>query len=279
MAGTVDVEHDGFFLKHVLEDTGYPEIATIIKRAFDTVIPRKAIDFRTNVGRVIQQCLSMHGVPMFRTKYAGEPFGAGLPGGAFVLMVCYGSHDGKLKGVWFKGVPPEDLDMLAAKKDGYMLMLRKYGHGAAAYTGQIVSEAVSELRYAVDGEYVAYEEFEKAWLREFPRIQVPSEPGYFRGGIHTFTIVIPGPGASIEEIKSEIRAMIADEEKAAPAYSELRGKMFSSGAIKPLTIESDIMGRIIQDEERHKKDLERILERVSLIQIRQSARAAQRILV
>ena len=127
MAGTIDVEHDGLFLKHVLEDRGYPEIATIIKRAFDSVIPRKAIDFRTNVGRVIQQCLNMHGVPMMRTKYAGEPFGAGLPGGAFVLMVCYGSHDGKLKGVWFKGVPPEDLDMLAAKKDGYMLMLRKYG--------------------------------------------------------------------------------------------------------------------------------------------------------
>lgn len=182
MAGTVDVEHEGLFLKHVLEDSSYPEIATIIKQAFDSVIPRKAIDFRTNVGRVIQQCLSMHGVPMFRTKYAGEPFGAGLPEGGFALMVCYGSHDGKLKGVWFKNISGEDIGLL-----------RKYGKYALLHiTGQaMVSEAVDGLDFYVDGKPVSFEEFEREWKKEFPRydvgLPVPTQPGYYKKA-HTFTI-------------------------------------------------------------------------------------------
>ncbi len=194
MAEQVDIEHDGLFLKHVLEDTGYPEIATIIKRAFDTVIPRKAIDFRTNVGRVIQQCLSMHGVPMFRTKYAGEPFGAGLSGGAFVLMVCYGSHDGKLKGIWFKGVPPEDMDLLAAKKDGYMLMLREYGKmqaypGATAYTGQATVSEPVDVPAALED--------------------------------------------SLKAIEEKLKDALADEEKAAPFYGSLKTDIRSARELNP----------------------------------------------
>lgn len=197
MAGTIDVENDGEFLRHIVEDKRYPAMASFIKRAFDTVIPRKAIDFRTNVGRVIQQCLSMHGVPMFRTKYAGEPFRAGLPnGGAFALMICYGSHNGRLKGVWFKGVPPKDLDLLAAKKDGYMLMLRKYGQpvgavigGATTYTGQAI---VSEL------------------------IDVPTE---FEN--------------SLKSIEAKLKDALADEEKAVPFYRGLLNDIENTRALNP----------------------------------------------
>ena len=131
MAGTIDIENDGEFLRNVIEDKGYPNIAAFIKHAFDTVIPQKAIDFRTNVGGVIQKCLSTHGVPQFRTKYAGEPFPM-----SSALMVCYGSHNGRLRGVWFKNIPQEDLNILRSK-DGYSAMLMKYGHGVTGYnTGQ-----------------------------------------------------------------------------------------------------------------------------------------------
>lgn len=119
----VDVEQDRFFLKSVLEDTvPKSEVAIMIKHAFDSVIPRKAIDFKTNVAKVIQQCINMNGIPMFREKYASQPF----PMGA-VLMVCYGSHDGKMRGVWLKDTPQECLNIIAAKTDVYRQLLTKYG--------------------------------------------------------------------------------------------------------------------------------------------------------
>lgn len=202
MAGTIDVENDGEFLRHIVEDKGYPAMASFIKRAFDTVIPRKAIDFRTNVGRVIQQCLSMHGVPMFKTKYAGEPFRAGLPnGGAFALMICYGSHNGKLRGVWFKGVPPEDLDLLAAKKDGYMLMLRKYLVVAPVGIGGRIGTITFPAGQAIVSE----------------PIDVPTE---FED--------------SLKSIEEKLKDALADEEKAVPFYRGLLNDIENTRALNPM---------------------------------------------
>ena len=150
MAGNID---DDLYIRHLLQGTGYPEIGKIIKQVFDNVIPQKAIDFRTNVARIINQCLQMHGVPMFRTRYAKEPF----PMSA-ILLICYASHNGKLKGIWLKDTPAEDIAMLRSKGNGYMSLLMKYGQyaghapvgtvtiGGARFTGQaIVSEAVNQL--------------------------------------------------------------------------------------------------------------------------------------
>lgn len=282
MAGEVDVERDGFFLEHVLKDTGYPEIATFIKKAFDTVIPRKAVDFKTNVALVINQCLQMHGVPMFRTRYAKEPF----PMRA-VLMVCYGSHNGRMKGVWLKDTPPDDLNMLAAKKDGYRLMLGKYGKGiqiqypavatapwgavsfgGGRFTGQaMVSEAIDELQYLLNRQQVSYEEFESAWMREFPGMPVPTEPVYKFGKVYTFRTgygmkVPTALEASLKAIEEKLDEALADEEKAVPFYKQLRGDLYNAGLIKPLSNESFILGKIIQDEERHKKELEQIKKTV-----------------
>lgn len=289
MAGAVDVEQDTFFLKNVLEDAGYPQIAEIIKRAFDTVIPQRAIDFKTNAAKVISQCLQMHGVPMFRTTYAKQPFPMDT-----VLMVCYGSHDGKMKGVWLRDTPPEDMTMLAMKRDGYRLMLSKYGRryahpaaiamGGPRITGQMtVSEAIDNLDYYVDGEKVGFEEFEKAWMRNFPNQPVPRQPFYAVGKTHIFTITVPFQRSpELEEIKQRIKErtplevrlisiearlkeMLADEEKAVSAYGELKKEIVDARylLLKPLSPHDIVKDRyllaaekrieaIASDEGRHR---------------------------
>lgn len=121
MSDQMDFENDQYFLQHVVNDTRSDYIASIIKQRFDTIIAYKAIDFKSNVIKILNECQSKHGIPMFRTRYANQPFR-----GNSVLMVCYGSHDGRMKGVWFKDVPDDDLKLLAEKTDGYQHMLRKY---------------------------------------------------------------------------------------------------------------------------------------------------------
>lgn len=229
MARQVDVEHDGLYLRHLLHDTGYPDIAGLIKKALDSVIPRKAIDFRTNVATVINQCMQSGGVPMFRTRYAKEPFPMNS-----VLMVCY---MGRLKGVWLKDAPPEDIEKLRAKADGYMLMLRKYGQqpvgavsigNAAAYTGQaIVSEPINELRFFLNGSEVVYEDFEKEWIKEFTE-PVPDKPVQKAGKKHVFMIALHGAGKptelqqSLKEIEEKLMEARLDEgSKAVPFYHAL----------------------------------------------------------
>jgi hypothetical protein len=124
MADQIYFEEDQYFLQYVVSDTRSNYIANIIKQRFDSIIAYKAIDFKSNVVKKINECLQKHGIPMFRTRYANQPF----PGNS-ALMVCYASHDGRMKGVWFKDIPEEDLKVLAAKEDGYTYILRKYSIG------------------------------------------------------------------------------------------------------------------------------------------------------
>lgn len=291
MAGQVDVEHDGLYLRHLLHDTGYPDIAGLIKKALDSVIPRKAIDFRTNVATVINQCLQSGGVPMFRTRYAKEPFPMNS-----VLMVCY---MGRLKGIWLKNAPTEDIEMLRAKADGYMLMLRKYGAqtgaarsvalGAATYTGQaIVSEAINELRFFVNGKEVVYEDFEKGWIKEFTE-PVPDKPIQKAGKKHVFMIAWHGAGKptelqqSLKEIEEKLMEARLDEgTKAVPFYQALVHRIEEARKLipgrTPYELEKDrylyavLQGvkAILIDEQKHSektvnmvaavRELERVLE-------------------
>ena len=125
-----DVENDQFFLKHLLEGKGTPEIAQMIKRIMDFAAEHKAVDFRQNVAAKINECLGVQGIPMFRTRYV-TPYPPGI-----VLMVCYGSR-GRMHGVWFKNTPGEDLTVLAGRTDGYRHMMAKYAQFAPAGTVSI----------------------------------------------------------------------------------------------------------------------------------------------
>lgn len=283
MAGNID---DDLYIRHLLQGTGYPEIGKIIKQVFDNVIPQKAIDFRTNVARIISQCLQMHGVPMFRTRYAKEPF----PMSA-ILLICYASHNGKLRGVWLKDTPAEDIAMLRSKGDGYMTMLRKYGQyagpapvgtvtiGGARFTGQaIVSEdVVNQLEYFVNGERAPYEEFEKAWLKEFPTQFPPTKPGYFRGKVNIFTITvpfipwpekdIPTLEKSLQAIEAKLKDAVADEEKAVPFYQGLKNDIERIMTLIPKDMSKEntlfsmqlVVDGIMRDEGRHRDSITKMI--------------------
>lgn len=117
-------EMDQYLLEYLVSDTHSDYISSIMKQRMDSTIAHKAIDFKSNVVKIINECQAKHGIPMFRTRYANQPF----PGNS-ALMVCYASHNGRMKGVWFKDIPEEDLKILAAKEDGYTYILRKYSIG------------------------------------------------------------------------------------------------------------------------------------------------------
>ncbi len=277
MAGNIDGD---LYIRHLLQGTGYPKMGEIIKRVFDNVIPQKAVDFRTNVARIINQCLQMHGVPMFRTRYAKKPFPMNS-----ILLVCYASHNGKLHGVWLKDTPAEDIEMLRSKGDGYTTMLMKYGQyagsapvgtvtiGGARFTGQaIVSEAVDQLQYFVNGVQAQYEEFEKAWLREFPTQFPPTKPGYFRGQVDVFTITvpfIPWPARDIpalekdlEAIETKLKDAVADEEKAVPFYQGLKNDIERIITLIPkdsiFSMQLAVDG-IMRDEGRHRDSITKMI--------------------
>jgi hypothetical protein len=117
----IDINDDQTFLSHVVHDTNANFIAHVIRTRFDTAIKYKAIDFKSNVVKIINECLQHHGIPQFRTKYGGQPFPENS-----ALMICYASSDGRLKGTWFKNIPDDDLKSMEEKADGYTQILRKY---------------------------------------------------------------------------------------------------------------------------------------------------------
>lgn len=221
---------------------------------------------------------------MFRTRYAKEPF----PMSA-ILLICYASHNGKLRGVWLKGTPAEDIEILRSKGGGYMTMLRKYGQagpapvgtvtiGGARFTGQaIVSEAVEQLQYFVNGVQAQYEEFEKAWLREFPEQSPPSKPGYFRGQVDIFTITvpfepwperdIPALEKDIEAIEVKLKDAVADEEKAVPFYQGLKNDIERIMTLIPKDMTKEntlfsmqlVVDGIMRDEGRHRDSITKMI--------------------
>jgi len=71
------------------------------------------------VAKHITECREDEGIPMFRTRYLG-------PLDGHVLMVCYGGI-GRKPGVWFKGVPPEDIRLMESKGGEWLDLLDKYG--------------------------------------------------------------------------------------------------------------------------------------------------------
>jgi len=84
-----------------------------------------ALDLRKHVADWIKKCLTVdHGLPMFRTQYAGRPFKRDNE--YLVLGICYSGPD-TVKSRWFRNVPPEDFAHLTSYHDDYRYLLQKYG--------------------------------------------------------------------------------------------------------------------------------------------------------
>lgn len=78
-------------------------------------------DYRKKVIPFIRSCIDVGGVPMFRTKYAGERWKNDR-----VMIVCYGNAD-EVPGGFLENVPGEDVAFMESKTGEWRDILRKYG--------------------------------------------------------------------------------------------------------------------------------------------------------
>mgnify|MGYP000144318727 CR=1 FL=1 len=79
------------------------------------------LDSWKNVTKFILACRRDEGIPMFKTRFAGQRFiGNG------VLAICWGGHD-KVGSVLFTNVPKEDLELIEESIGDWRKLLRKYG--------------------------------------------------------------------------------------------------------------------------------------------------------
>ncbi len=75
-------------------------------------------DFEIGVADAITQCIDHSGVPVFRTRYAGEE----IP----VMMVC-ADADEDIEPTYFRNVPEEDRRLMRKNVGDWRPLLKKYG--------------------------------------------------------------------------------------------------------------------------------------------------------
>lgn len=128
-----------------------------IKEKMEEEAKEKAIDFVENVGTWIKACREAGGIPVFRTKYAGERIY--VDGEPAVLAVCYGS-EGRVPSVWFKNVPPSDYGLIEREIGEWRELAYKYAKGEKPheeYKKEIeagirkkMDEILESARYAIE---------------------------------------------------------------------------------------------------------------------------------
>jgi hypothetical protein len=79
-----------------------------------------------SVSDAILSCRAQAGVPIFKTKYAGEPFESpGLPG-KFVMFTCWGGTGSEISRLFY-GVPEEDFRLMESRVGDWRWLEEKYG--------------------------------------------------------------------------------------------------------------------------------------------------------
>jgi hypothetical protein len=79
-----------------------------------------------NITDAILSCRAQGGVPIFLTKYAGEPFESpGLPG-KFVMMKCWGGTGPEISRLFYH-VPEEDFKLMEQRVGDWKWLIEKYG--------------------------------------------------------------------------------------------------------------------------------------------------------
>jgi hypothetical protein len=79
-----------------------------------------------SVSDAILSCRAQAGVPIFKTKYAGEPFESpGLPG-KFVMFTCWGGTGPEISRLFY-GVPDEDFRLMESRVGDWKWLQEKYG--------------------------------------------------------------------------------------------------------------------------------------------------------
>jgi hypothetical protein len=79
-----------------------------------------------NVTGAVTSCRAQGGVPIFMTKYAGEPFKAPGLRGKFVMFKCWGGTGPEISRLFY-GVPEEDFRMMEERVGDWKWLQEKYG--------------------------------------------------------------------------------------------------------------------------------------------------------
>jgi len=96
---------------------------------------RPVADFKSEVVDFIHLCRTLeHGIPMFRTHFAGLQFSA--EGKPAVLAVCWGGRD-TIPSQYFVNVPPEDLKAIKEGTGDWRWLIRKYGTRQQALEAEV----------------------------------------------------------------------------------------------------------------------------------------------
>jgi len=79
-----------------------------------------------SVSNAIMSCRAQAGVPIFVTKYAGEPFEAPGLRGKFVMFKCWGGTGPEISRLFYE-VPEEDFRLMESRVGDWKWLLEKYG--------------------------------------------------------------------------------------------------------------------------------------------------------
>ncbi|MBA7649415.1 hypothetical protein ES703_57212 [subsurface metagenome] len=106
----ITLEKEGLRLR-VLKEALPPgvQFGEFMREVMGKAATRQAVDYGKNVADWIVVCRVDGGLPMFKTRFAGERYPEG-----HVLAVCWAGR-GLIEGQWFKDVPSEDVELMESK--------------------------------------------------------------------------------------------------------------------------------------------------------------------
>lgn len=104
------LEKEGLRLR-VLKEALPPgvQFGEFMREIMGKAATRQAVDYGVNVADWIVACRVDGGLPLFKTRFAGERYPKG-----HILAVCWAGR-GLIEGRWFKDVPSEDVELMESK--------------------------------------------------------------------------------------------------------------------------------------------------------------------
>ena len=121
-----EVFADALYLKLLREEVPSKEAFNkILLEAFGKKASSQALDWKTNIADYIAACRADKGIPIMKTRYAGQPLMT-VDGRRVVLGLCWGG-EGRIEHRWFVNVPEEDIKRMEAELGDWRWLIKRYG--------------------------------------------------------------------------------------------------------------------------------------------------------
>ena len=98
----------------------------LILEAFEKKAARRAVDWKSNVADYIVECRNEGGIPIFKTRYADQPF-ITPDNKRVVLGLCWGGFKDGIEGMWFVNVPEDDIKRMEREYGDWKWLIKAYG--------------------------------------------------------------------------------------------------------------------------------------------------------